>query len=155
MKPGNTHETENCRAVADILSRVGDKWTVYVVRLLANGPMRFNEIRRAVAAISQRMLSLTLRGLERDGLVTRTVMATIPPRVDYELTPLGLTLIEPLKALGQWAITNRDTVEAARMKFDHANAGSKTVEELERKQKVSLNAPVLPKRPAPEKANLA
>jgi len=134
MKPGNSHETSDCKAVADVLARIGDKWTVYIVRLLADGPMRFNEMRRAVSAISQRMLALTLRGLERDGLVTRTVTPSIPPRVDYALTPLGLTLIEPLKAVGSWAIANRDVVEGARAKFDLANAGSKTVEELERKR---------------------
>ena len=154
MKPGNIHETGQCRAVADILARVGDKWTVYVVRLLADGAMRFNEIRRAVPAISQRMLSLTLRGLERDGLVTRTVTPSIPPRVDYELTPLGLTLIAPLEALGSWAISNRSAVEMARQSFDRANAGSRTVEELGRKQKVALRAPPLsPKRQASQKAD--
>ena len=136
MKPGNSHETNDCRAVADVLARIGDKWTVYIVRLLADGPMRFNEIRRAVAAISQRMLALTLRGLERDGLVTRTVTASVPPRVDYELTPTGLTLIEPLKAVGAWAIANRDFVERSRAKFDLAHAGSKAVEELERKRRI-------------------
>ncbi|MFA5956452.1 MAG: helix-turn-helix domain-containing protein [Hyphomicrobium sp.] len=121
MKP----ETENCRAVSDVLSRIGDKWTVYVVGLLSNGPMRFNEIRRAVGSISQRMLTLTLRGLERDGLVTRTVFPTIPPRVDYELTDLGRTLICILAPLGEWAIANRQTVEASRAKFDaKANGGS-------------------------------
>jgi DNA-binding HxlR family transcriptional regulator len=136
MKPGNTHETTDCRAVADVLARIGDKWTVYIVRLLADGPMRFNEMRRAVSAISQRMLALTLRGLERDGLVTRTVTPSIPPRVDYELTPTGLTLIEPLRAVGAWAIANRDYVERSRGKFDVANAGSKAVEELERKRRI-------------------
>ena len=121
MKLSNNLDTDNCRAVADVLARIGDKWTVYIVRMLADGPMRFNEIRRAVSAISQRMLSLTLRGLERDGLVTRTVTPSIPPRVDYELTPMGLTLIEPLKAVGAWAIANRGLVEAARAKFDGGN----------------------------------
>jgi DNA-binding HxlR family transcriptional regulator len=138
MEPGNSHDTDNCRAVADVLARVGDKWTVYIVRLLSDGPMRFNEMRRAVSAISQRMLSLTLRGLERDGLVTRTVTPSIPPRVDYELTPLGLTLIEPIKALGQWAVSNRAQVETARAAFDGANAGSKTVEELDRKRRPAM-----------------
>ena len=80
--------------------------------------MRFNEIRRAIGGISQRMLTLTLRGLERDGLVTRTVYPTIPPRVDYELTELGRTLIEPLAALGAWALENRPVVEKARRNFD-------------------------------------
>ena len=117
MEPGNSHDTDSCRAVADVLARIGDKWTVYIVRLLAAGPMRFNEMRREVSAISQRMLSLTLRGLERDGLVTRTVTPSIPPRVDYELTPKGLTLIAPLKAVGQWALENRDYVESARLKY--------------------------------------
>ncbi len=134
MKPSHSHDTDNCRAVADVLARIGDKWSVYIVRLLANGPMRFSEMRREVSAISQRMLSLTLRGLERDGLVTRTVTPSIPPRVDYELTPKGLTLIEPLKAIGQWAIANRDYVESSRAKYDLANAGSKTVESLTRKR---------------------
>lgn len=104
--------------VADVLSRIGDKWTVYVVRLLSDGAMRFNEIKRAIPAISQRMLTLTLRGLERDGLVTRTIYPTIPPRVDYELTDLGRTLIVTLAALGDWAIANRPKVEKARTAFD-------------------------------------
>jgi DNA-binding HxlR family transcriptional regulator len=104
--------------VADVLSRIGDKWTVYVVRLLSDGTMRFNEIKRAIPAISQRMLTLTLRGLERDGLVVRTVYPTIPPRVDYELTELGRTLIATLSALGDWALSNRAKVEKARTAFD-------------------------------------
>lgn len=127
MEAGIKHETKNCRAVSDVLARIGDKWTVYVVSLLSDGPMRFNEIRRAVGSISQRMLTLTLRGLERDGLVTRTVYPTIPPRVDYELTELGRTLICILKPLGDWAVENRQTVEKARAKFDAlANGGSQT-----------------------------
>jgi DNA-binding HxlR family transcriptional regulator len=142
MEPSNTNDSGDCRAVADVLARIGDKWTVYIVGLLSNGPMRFNEIRRAVSAISQRMLSLTLRGLERDGLVTRTVFPTIPPRVDYELTEVGRTLIGPLKQVGSWAIANRDYVESARAKFDVVNAGSKTAEALGRRR---TNA--LPKNP--------
>lgn len=133
MKPGYIHDTDKCRAVADILARVGDKWSVNVVRLLALGPMRFNEMRRAISAISQRMLSLTLRGLERDGLVTRTVTPSIPPRVDYALTPLGMTLIGPICALADWAATNQQAVATARAEFDLANAGSRTVAELQRK----------------------
>jgi DNA-binding HxlR family transcriptional regulator len=118
LEPGIKHETDDCRAVADVLARIGDKWTVYVVGLLSNGPMRFNEIRRGVGSISQRMMTLTLRGLERDGLVTRTVFPTIPPRVDYELTELGRTLIATLVALGDWAKQNRPAVEKARRTFD-------------------------------------
>ena len=142
MEPAHNPDSSNCRAVADVLARIGDKWTVYIVGLLSNGPMRFGEMRRAVSAISQRMLSLTLRGLERDGLVTRTVTPSIPPRVDYELTAAGLTLIGPLKAVSTWAIANREIVETSRAKFDLANAGSKTAEALGRKR---TNA--LPKNP--------
>lgn len=135
MKPGNIHDTTRCRAVADVLARVGDKWTVYIVRLLSDGPMRFNEMRREVSAISQRMLSLTLRGLERDGLVKRTVTATVPARVDYQLTPKGLTLIEPLQALGQWALANQDYVESSRLRYDRAHQGSKTLAVLQKKRR--------------------
>ncbi len=122
MEAGIKEGAENCRAVADVIARIGDKWTVYVVGLLSDGPMRFNEIRRAVDGISQRMLTLTLRGLERDGLVTRTVYPTIPPRVDYELTDLGRTLICILGPLGRWAVENRETVERARASFDRRAA---------------------------------
>ena len=134
MKPDTSHDTGDCRAVADVLARIGDKWTVYIVRLLANGPMRFSEMRREVSAISQRMLSLTLRGLERDGLVVRTVTPVIPPRVDYALTAKGLTLIEPLQAVGRWAIANRDYVESARLNYDLANPDSKTTASLRKKR---------------------
>jgi DNA-binding HxlR family transcriptional regulator len=92
-----------------------------IVRLLGFGPKRFNEIKRAINGISQRMLTLTLRGLERDGLVTRTVTPSIPPRVDYELTALGHSLFAPIDALGAWAFANRPEIEAARARFDAAN----------------------------------
>src|ERR1700720_1984981 len=85
--PSNLHVPEDCRAVSEVLARVGDKWTVLVVTALGDGPKRFNELRRSLGSISQRMLTLTLRGLERDGLVTRTVFPTIPPRVDCRRTP--------------------------------------------------------------------
>src|SRR5689334_24714571 len=97
------HEGADCRAVASVLSRVGDKWSVLVIMLLSDGPRRFNELKRMIGGISQRMLTLTLRGLERDGLVKRTVFPTIPPRVDYELTDLGRGLRKPVEALGRWA----------------------------------------------------
>jgi DNA-binding HxlR family transcriptional regulator len=113
---------ESCLPVTEVLSRIGDKWSVLVVMYLGTGPWRFNEIRRAINGISQRMLTLTLRGLERDGLVTRTVFPTIPPRVDYELTELGHSLRAPIEALGRWAIANRPEVEAARQRFDRAAA---------------------------------
>src|SRR6266849_9208185 len=101
--PSNLHVPEDCRAVSEVLARVGDKWTVLVVSTLGDGPKRFNELRRALGSISQRMLTLTLRGLERDGLVTRTVFATVPPRVDYELTELGHSLLTTVGALGSRA----------------------------------------------------
>ena len=111
----------DCRAVASILARVGDKWSVFVIMLLGDGPRRFNEIKRMVGGISQRMLTLTLRGLERDGLVTRTVFPTIPPRVDYELTDLGRGLSQPVEALGKWAYEHQAEIERARAKFDGRN----------------------------------
>jgi DNA-binding HxlR family transcriptional regulator len=89
--------------------------------MLFDGPKRFNEIKRMVAGISQRMLTLTLRGLERDGLVTRTVFPTIPPRVDYELTDLGRGLSQPVTALGMWAKEHQAEIEAARARFDGRN----------------------------------
>ena len=119
--PGNLHEPGDCRAISEVLSRVGDKWTVLVVETLGSGPKRFNELRRALGSISQRMLTLTLRALERDGLVTRTVFPTIPPRVDYELTRLGRSLLEPVNGLSAWARANRVAMDAARRKFDEAH----------------------------------
>src|SRR5437879_1400161 len=101
--PSNLHVPEDCRAVSEVLERVGDKWSVLVVVTLGEGSKRFNELRRAIASISQRMLTLTLRRLERDGLVTRTMFPTIPPRVDYELTELGRSLLGAVAGLGSWA----------------------------------------------------
>jgi DNA-binding HxlR family transcriptional regulator len=105
-------------AVRDVIGRVGDKWSVLAVCALAGGPRRFSELGRAIEGISQRMLTLTLRGLERDGLVGRTVRATIPPRVDYELTPLGRTLRRPMVALLEWAGEHRAEIGAARERHD-------------------------------------
>src|SRR5271156_5091784 len=116
--PPNAHLQADCRGVASVLARVGDKWSVFVIMLLGGGPRRFNEIKRMVGGISQRMLTLTLRGLERDGLVTRTVFPTIPPRVDYELTDLGRGLSEPVIALGGWAKAHQSEIEGARSRFD-------------------------------------
>jgi DNA-binding HxlR family transcriptional regulator len=119
--PPNAHLGSDCRGVASILARVGDKWSVFVIMRLGGGPRRFNEIKRMVGGISQRMLTLTLRGLERDGLVTRTVFPTIPPRVDYELTDLGRGLSQPVEALGKWAFHHQSEIEHARAKFDGRN----------------------------------
>ena len=122
MLPGHIHVPTDCRTVTEILSRVGDKWSVQVVVQLGTGPKRFNELRRIVGGISQRMLTLTLRGLERDGLVTRTVYPTVPPRVDYQLTGLGCSLLNTVRGLGQWAIQNRDEILEARRRFDDGDA---------------------------------
>ena len=109
-----------CRTISTLLSRIGDKWTVLVVATLGDGPRRFNELRREIPSVSQRMLTLTLRNLERDGLVNRTVTPTIPPRVDYELTALGHSLLTPVNALTQWALDNIGTIHAAQSRFDRA-----------------------------------
>lgn len=100
--------------VTDVLRRIGDKWTVLVIVLLGRRPYRFNELHRAVEAVSQRMLTRTLRGLETDGLVHRKVFPTVPPSVEYSLTPLGRTLLEPLSALAAWAVEHRAEIAAAR-----------------------------------------
>ncbi|WP_298227494.1 helix-turn-helix domain-containing protein [Gryllotalpicola sp.] len=104
--------------IRDILVRVSDKWTILVVQNLAAGPMRFTALQGAVKGISHRMLTRTLRALERDGMVTRTPYAQVPPRVDYALTPLGATLIEPVQAVVDWAERHQDEVEANRAAFD-------------------------------------
>lgn len=107
-----------CTAMGDILNRIGDKWSVMIVGYLTKRTMRFNELRHEIGGISQRMLTLTLRNLERDGLVTRTVYPEIPPRVEYQLTRLGRTLTEPLDGLWQWAGEHQDEVKAARHAYD-------------------------------------
>ena len=104
--------------VRDVLNRVGDKWSILVVAVLRDGAMRFNELRRSVEGISQRMLTRTLRSLERDGLVARTVTPTTPPRVDYRLTRSGRTLLDPITALAEWAEKNRAAIQGSRTRFD-------------------------------------
>ena len=115
-------ETHAC-TLREILTRIGDTWSVLVIRLLGRGPMRFGEVRKAIDGISQRMLTLTLRQLERDGLVLRTVYPTIPPRVEYALTPLGHTLLEPVRVLASWAEKHRTDIDGARQSYDslHTN----------------------------------
>jgi DNA-binding HxlR family transcriptional regulator len=108
-----------CRTISGLLQRIGDKWTVLVVQTLADGPRRFNELRREIPSVSQRMLTLTLRNLERDGLVSRTVTPTIPPRVDYELTELGKSLQKPICGLANWAMDHVDEIHAAQARFDN------------------------------------
>jgi DNA-binding HxlR family transcriptional regulator len=118
MSPANKNVSADCMMIREVLSLVGDKWSVQVVAMLGEGPLRFSELRRSIEGISQRMLTLTLRGLERDGLVTRIVTPTVPPRVDYELTRLGRTLLEPVSGLVQWAGRNREKLQAARNEYD-------------------------------------
>jgi DNA-binding HxlR family transcriptional regulator len=122
LKPRNTHLPTDCRAISDVLSRVGDKWSVLVVTKLGSGTKRFNELRREIGGISQRMLTLTLRGLERDGLVTRKVIPTSPLGVEYDLTALGRDLLQPVSALGAWAIRNQGKIQQARSSFDGVEA---------------------------------
>lgn len=107
-----------CRTISGLLQRIGDKWTVLVVQTLADGSKRFNELRREIPSVSQRMLTLTLRNLERDGLVSRTVTPSIPPRVDYELTELGQSLQKPICGLATWATENVGAIDAAQKRFD-------------------------------------
>ncbi|MCL6741038.1 helix-turn-helix transcriptional regulator [Sphingomonas sp. RB56-2] len=107
-----------CRTISTLLARIGDKWTVLVVQTLGAGPKRFNELRREIPSVSQRMLTLTLRNLERDGLVSRTVTPSIPPRVDYELTELGQSLQKPICGLATWAMDNVEAIHGAQTRFD-------------------------------------
>jgi len=111
-------ESPACQTISALLSRIGDKWTVLVVQTLGEGSHRFNELRREIPSVSQRMLTLTLRNLERDGLVNRTVTPTIPPRVDYELTDLGRSLQKPICALAAWALDNVDAIHKAQARYD-------------------------------------
>ena len=113
-------DESNCAPIREILDRVGDKWSLYIIATLHGGALRFNEIKREVDGISQRMLTLTLRSLERDGLLTRTVSSSTPLRVDYELTTLGHSLRAPIVGLITWAIDNRSRMEKARAAFDRS-----------------------------------
>jgi DNA-binding HxlR family transcriptional regulator len=116
MSPRHTNET--CLAVREVLDRIGDKWSVQIVGRLGDGPKRFGELRREIEAISQRMLTHTLKALERDGLVSRTVHPTVPPSVEYALTPLGQNLLVPIRGLAEWASKNRGAMQRARERYD-------------------------------------
>ena len=107
-----------CRTISTLLARIGDKWTVLVVKTLGEGSKRFNELRREIPSVSQRMLTLTLRNLERDGIVSRAVTPSIPPRVDYALTDLGYSLLPPIMALSEWALDNIEAIHEAQARFD-------------------------------------
>jgi DNA-binding HxlR family transcriptional regulator len=115
---GLLHSDAECVSINEVLTRVGDKWSLQVISRLGEGTMRFSELRRSVEGISQRMLTLTLRQLERDGLLERTVYPTVPPKVEYALTDLGRTIRVPVTALANWALTYRLDIQAAREAFD-------------------------------------
>ncbi|MFT3804655.1 MAG: helix-turn-helix domain-containing protein [Burkholderiaceae bacterium] len=129
-KTAPPHDLQNadCQKVSQVLARVGEKWSVLIITYLTDGPRRFTEIKRTINGISQRMLTLCLRGLERDGLVKRTVYSVMPPHVEYELTPLGRSLTQPVIALGAWAIEHIADIDAARQAFDaqESNKGGPT-----------------------------
>ena len=111
-------EAAGCRNVSPVLNRIGDKWSVLIVMILATGPRRFNELKRQIDGSAQRMLTLTLRGLERDGLISRTVESSVPPKVTYALTELGQSLREPVEGLGRWAIQHIGCIRTAQQRFD-------------------------------------
>lgn len=115
--PGSTTEPSACRA-REVLQRVGDKWSVYVIDLLGHGTKRFGELHRSIDGITARMLTVTLRGLERDGILTRTIHPVIPPRVDYTLTPMGQTLLDTINSLVTWTDSHLPEIEAARASYD-------------------------------------
>ncbi len=115
------YEPCQCGRVSEVLQRVGDKWSVLVIMMLGDEALRFNELKRRIGGISQRMLTLTLRTLERDGMVSRTVHPTVPPQVEYALTPLGRSLWEPVGALGKWAHQNLPHIDRAREAYDRLN----------------------------------
>lgn len=126
MKPGNQpimHNGVDCRPVRELLERIGSKWTMMVISRLSSGPTRFNALKRDIGTISPKVLTETLRELEQDGLVKRTVTPVIPPRVDYQLTELGRDLLVPINALGAWATANQNKIESARQAWAHAKEG--------------------------------
>lgn len=117
----NGFDQSKCTIVSEMLSRLGDKWTILIIMQLRDQPKRFGELKRAVVGISQRMLTLTLRALERDGIVSRTVYPTVPPSVEYALTDLGLSFSAPVEEVGGWVFLNHDKIHAARSAFDDRN----------------------------------
>lgn len=121
------YQPSQCSRVSEVLQRIGDKWSVLVIMMLGEGPLRFNELKRRIGGISQRMLTLTLKTLERDGLVLRTVYPSVPPKVEYQLTELGRSLWQPIEALGQWAHRNIPNIDRAREAFDTANGQERPV----------------------------
>jgi len=130
LKPAYLHETEDCRRISEMLNRVGDKWSMLIVTYLGDGTHRFSDLRRRAGSISQKMLTTTLRNLERDGFVERTVHPTVPPKVEYELTDLGRALLTPVSQLADWTREHMDCIDTARRRYDadHGVAGKTAVE---------------------------
>jgi DNA-binding HxlR family transcriptional regulator len=128
----DSYDPAKCTTVSEMLARLGDKWSVLVIMMLRDGPKRFSELKREVVGISQRMLTLTLRALERDGVVRRTVFTTVPPSVEYELTDLGRSFAEPIVALGGWVFRNHALIQQARADFDARNTDSRSTPNLVR-----------------------
>ena len=122
MKPCDTQDTGTCQRISEMLSRIGDKWTLLIVRELGQGPLRFSALKRRLGSISQKMLTATLRNLERDGMVSRTVTPSTPPQVEYALTAMGHDLFGPIAALAEWTITHADAIDAARQAYDGQRA---------------------------------
>jgi DNA-binding HxlR family transcriptional regulator len=123
-------DSEHCRVIRETFERVGDKWTLLVITILSHGPQRFTSLKNGVEGISQRMLTLTLRKLERDGLVLRTVYPEVPPRVDHALTALGHSITGPVVALSEWALEHHDDVTGSQARFDAARAASASDRDL-------------------------
>src|SRR6266536_1768356 len=150
---GGPGSPSGCRA-REVLDRVGDKWSLYVIHLLGGGTKRFRDLRRMIEGISQRMLTVTLRGLERDGLISRTVHPTVPPRVDYALTPMGRTLLDTVCRLVEWADAHLPDIDAARAAYDRRAAllssrgGSGPLVPAPGARRVAPVDPVGPRRPA-------
>ncbi|WP_186135480.1 MULTISPECIES: winged helix-turn-helix transcriptional regulator [Burkholderia] len=117
--PSEPGANPSCQKVNQILARMGDKWTILTITMLAQQPRRFNELKRLIGGISQQMLTRTLKALERDGMVTRTVYPTVPPQVEYALTELGGSLSLPLMQLATWVLDHLDQIEMHRASHDH------------------------------------
>jgi DNA-binding HxlR family transcriptional regulator len=113
-KPGHHEDTATCEHISRMLARISDKWTLLVVRALGNGPLRFNALKREVGEVSQKMLASTLRELEENGFITRTVTPVMPPQVEYELTELGRDLWTPVQSLADWVVANSARIDASR-----------------------------------------
>jgi DNA-binding HxlR family transcriptional regulator len=127
-EPGSFAEcTEAIIPVSEVLAQISSKWSILVIAALTHGPRRFSELKRSIEGVSQKMLTSTLRDLERDGFVTRTVTPSIPPRVDYELTEMGQELKHPISAIGQWAHANHDRVVAARSRFEERQTEARSL----------------------------